>query len=253
MTLLDASICWAVLAPLSVEDLERIAAQEWTREAPHAVDPPPWQALAGQGPGMARVSYNALVSRSPGTEGGDRHFAQLLSRLAPGHNVYALWLDPERRHAFAWKEGSEAGTPVAGPDEIAAQTGFSIAPFVAPAMPEMSAAFVEGAAVEAVREALGEFADAPWLRVEQGTGGVLVTATDGPLGTQAWDVAEALPAATVYFVQRGAETFEVLVLRGAEQVGSYRVPALEGEPDVLADIKGETEPEAIMRSLGIPQ
>jgi hypothetical protein len=102
-----------------------------------------------------------------------------------------------------------------------------------------------------VRAALGEFADEPWLQVEQGTGGVVITATDGPLGTQAWDVAEALPAATVYFVQQGAGTFEVLVLRGQEQAGSYRLPALEGEPAALADIKGEREPLAIMRALGI--
>ena len=246
MTLLDASICWAVLAPFSVEELDRIAAREWAREAPHAVDPPPWQAVAGE------ADYNALVSRSPGSEGGDRHFAQILSSLVAGHTVYALWLDPERRHAFVWKEGSEAGTPVAGPDEIATRAGFSLAPVTVPAAPEMSAAYVEGASIDAVRSALGDFAGESWLRVEQGAGGVMITATDGTLGTQAWDVAEAIPAATVYFVQRGADTFEVLVLRGMEQTGLYRVPAFEGEPGALADIKGETEPLAIMRVLGMP-
>jgi hypothetical protein len=245
MTPLDTSICWAVLAPLAIEELERIAAREWARDMPGAIDPPPWQAVAGE------AGFNALVSRSPGTEGSDRHFAEILSSLAPGHSVYSLWLDPERQHAFAWKEGAETGTPQATPDEIASRAGFRIAPVTAPPAPDMSAAFVEGASLDAVRAALGEFADEPWLQVEQGTGGVVITATDGPLGTQAWDVAEALPAATVYFVQQGTGLFEVLVLRGQEQAGSFRIPPLEGEPAALADIKGERLPLAIMRALGI--
>ena len=245
MTPLDASICWAVLAPLSTGDLEQVAAREWARDAPSAIDPPPWQTVAGD------AGYNALVSRAPGAEGSDRHFAEILSRLAPGRAVHALWLDPERRQAFEWKDGREVAPSSASPDGVAAQAGFSIAADVPPSTPKISAAVVEGASIGEVRAALGEFADEPWLRVQQGSAGVLISATDGPLGTQAWDVAEALPSATVYFVQQSADAFDVLVLRGAEQVGLYRVPALGGQANALPDIKGEAEPGAIMRVLGI--
>lgn len=245
MTPLDASICWAVLAPLSTGDLEQVAAREWTRDFPCAIDPPPWQTVAGD------AGYNALVSRSPGTEGSDRHFAEILSRLAPGRTVHALWLDPERRQAFEWKDGREVAPPSASPDGIAAQAGFTIAADVPPSKTEISAAVVEGASIGEVRAALGEFADEPWLHVRPGPAGVLITATDGPLGTQAWDVAEALPSATVYLVQQRADAFEVLVLRGAEEVGLYRVPAFDDQASALPDIKGEAEPGAIMRVLGI--
>ncbi|UQA59895.1 hypothetical protein [Polyangium aurulentum] len=245
MTILDASICWAVLAPLSTGDLEQVAAREWARDAPYAIDPPPWQTVAGD------AGYNALVSRSPGAEGSDRRFAEILSRLAPGRTVHALWLDPERRQAFAWKDGREVSPPPASLDDVAAQAGFSIAADVPSFTAEMSAAVVEGASIGEVRAALGEFADEPWLHVQPGPAGVSITATDGPLGTQAWDVAEALPSATVYFVQQWADAFEVVVLRGAEEVGLYRVPPLSGHANALPDIKGEVEPQAILRILGI--
>jgi hypothetical protein len=246
MTLLDASLCWAVLAPLSIGDLEQVVAREWARDAPHAVDPPPWETVAGE------LGYNAIVSRTPGTEGSDRHFAALLSGLVPGQTVYALWLDPERRQAFTWEKGSDAGAPPASPDEVAARAGFSLAAGGLPAMAEVSAAVVEGASLGEVRAALGEFADADWLRVAQGPAAVSITTTDGPLGTQAWDVAEALPSATVYFVQQRADAFEVLVLRGAAEAGLYRLPGLHDQANALADIKGETAPEAILRVLGMP-
>ena len=230
---------------LPVAELEAVAVREWARAAPHAIDPPPWQAMAGE------AGCNALVSRSPGTEGSDRHFAELLSRLAPGRTVHSLWLDPERRQAFAWREGRELPSIPATVEEVAAQAGFAIAPAPVPPEAEKTAAAVEGASLWDVRAVLGEFAHAPWLRVEQGSTGVVITATDGPLGTQPWDVAEALPSATACLVQRRVDGFEVLVLRGTRQVGQFRVPPLAGVEGALAAIKGETAPGAILRALGI--
>jgi hypothetical protein len=246
MQSLDASVCWAVLVPLPVEEIERIAIREWAREAPHAIDPPPWRAEAGE------EGWNALVSRLPGSEGADRHFARLFSGLLPGQAIHAVWLDPGRRQAFAWKDGREADPPLLSPEVVAEQAGFAVAGPGTPVGLDMSAAIVEGASLADVRAALGEFADEPWLRVEEGPAGVVIAARDGPLGTQAWDVAEALPSASVYVVQKSAMAFEVLVLKGVEQLGLYRVPPFDGEPGVLADIKGETDPVDIMRVLGIP-
>jgi hypothetical protein len=250
MTTLDTSICWAVLAPLSTGDLEQVSLRERVRDLDPAfsIDPPPWQTLAGT------AGYNALVSRSPGTEGSDRRFAEILSQRAPGKSVYALWLDPERRQAFEWKDGREVTSPAVYPDAIAEQLGFRIATDSLPERMRTSAAVVEGASIDEVRHALGDAANEAWLHVRQGPAGAVITATDGPLGTQAWDVAEALPSATVYHVQQWANVFEVLVLKGLEEAGQFRVPAPDddSDADTILDIKGETAPSEILRVLGIP-
>jgi hypothetical protein len=245
MTPLDASICWAVLAPFSTVELEQVAAREWARDSPYAIDPPPWQTLAGT------AGYNALVSRSPGTEGSDRHFAELLSKRDPGKPVYALWLDPERRQAFEWKVGRETPSQPGDPESVAEKLGFIVAPDTLPDRMVSSAAVVQGASIEEVRHALGDSANEAWLHVHPGLAGVLITATDGPLG-QAWDVAATLPSATVYYVQQWANAFVVLVVRGVEEVRQFRVPPLEDEANTLPHIKGETAPAEIMRALGIP-
>jgi hypothetical protein len=246
MTIFDASICWAVLAPLSTSELRDVAAREWESEFPYAIDPPPWETLAG-----AR-NYNALISRSPGSEGSDRHFAEILSRLAHGRAVYSLWFDPERKHVFEWKNGREVSRREEDPVPVAESLGFIVSLHTVPDDTSYSVAVVEGASVDEVRRALGDVADEGWIHVTPGPIGVLITATDGRLGTESWDVAEALPSATVYDVQLRPEAFSVLVLRGPDEVGRFRVPALDSDVTMLPDIKGERTPSAILAALGIP-
>ena len=118
MTTLDPSISWAVLAPLPARELERLAEREWRREFPAAIDPPPWTAIQG------RHEYNALVSRSPGAEGGDRHFAEILSGLVD-EPVYSLWLDPERQAIFRWASG-QTSSPAGDPFRLAESLGFTV-------------------------------------------------------------------------------------------------------------------------------
>jgi hypothetical protein len=248
MTTLDSSICWAVLAPLPAAELRRVAEGEWEHDFPYAIDPPPWEAVAGRG------QYAALISRSPGSEGGDHHFAEIFSTLAWDKHVYSLWLDPEREQILEWENGRQSASPPEGdPLEFAESLGFEVARREVAASAR-SVAVVEGASVHDVRRALGDMADEAWIHLTPSPVGVLVTADEGPLGTQAWDIAEALPAATVYYVQKRTtpSEFTVLVLRGSAEIGRLRIPALDNHTQMLADIKGARTSVAITDAIGIP-
>lgn len=247
MTTLDNSTCWAVLAPLPAPELRRVAEGEWRRDFPYAIDPPPWEAVAGQG------EYAALISRSPGSEGGDHHFAEIFSTIVTGKPVYSLWLDPERQQIFEWKNGRQFEPPPEGdPLEFAESLGFEVARREIPPLAR-SVAVVEGASVRDVRRALGDMAEDTWIHLAPNKVGVIVTAIDGPLGTQAWDIAQAMPTATIYYVQRrtAPSEFTVLVLRGSEAIGRLRIPALD-DTEKLTDIKGARTLDAILDALGIP-
>lgn len=240
-------VCWMVLAPFPAAELARFAAEEWARRFPYAVDPPPWDAVAGSG------EYAALVSRQPGAEGKDRPFAVRASRRAGDRAVYSLWLDAERAEIFEWRGGGETRTLPGDPSDFAERLGVPVER-EAPAR-QYRLAVVEGASAGEVRAALGEAAGEAWLRVDPGPAGVLVTSTDGAIGTQAWDVAEALPRATVYLVQRwpDRDAFEVRILRGTEEVGVFalRGDAGDAEPSV-DEVRGARTPAAIAAALGIP-
>jgi hypothetical protein len=95
-------------------------------------------------------------------------------------------------------------------------------------------------------------ANEPWLNIAPSTLGVLVTADDGAIGTQAWDAAELLPNATVYYIQHWPDQgrFSILLIHGTEEIGAFGVPALGDEQ--IPDIKGQRTPEAILQALGIP-
>jgi hypothetical protein len=247
MTTLEDPICWAVFAPLQTADLDRIAEHEWNREFPFAIDPPPWETVSGN------QAYNALISREPGSEGSDRVFAKTFSKLARGKTVYSLWFDIDRRRVFEWKNGREVSSREEAPESIAESLGFTVAGSTTPPDDkDVSAVVVVDASLDEVRRALGEFANADWLHLAQGPVGVLITASDGPLGTQAWDVAEALPSAIVYFVQRRPEDFSVLVLRGSNEVGRFRTPGLDDDTPMLPDIRGARTVLTILSALGIP-
>ncbi|MDJ0355293.1 hypothetical protein [Paenarthrobacter sp. PH39-S1] len=247
MSMLDQSLCWAVLAQVSAAELQHAIVSEWNQRFPHVrVDPPPWHVVRGGG------DYNALVCDSPGNEGTDRPFAETLSLLAAGKKVYTLWFDLDRQSIFEWMNGDEVSYQERDPFDLAASLGFEVR---RPAGPRQArtAVVVEGASVADVLAALGETADEPWLHIAQGFIGVVVTADDGLLGSVPWVIAEALPRATVYYLQRRAEPgeFTVLMLRGSEQLGWLQLPTL-ADSSTLSDIKGATTPDEICAVLGLP-
>ena len=238
--------CWLVLAPLPASELEQIAETEWKRRFPFSVDPPPWEVVTGTG------TYNALASRLPGSEGTDRPLAERASRLARKDPVFSLWLDPERSAISQWRNGKEVRAPSGDPLDVATSLGFSLGSVSA--QRDFRVALVDGATVQDVRAALGDIANEDWLRIATAPTGALITSTDGAIGTQGWDVAAALPAATVFLVQHwpSSGAFEVRVLRGSDEIGVMRVPPLAGQaPSALHEIKGARTPRDIAVALGI--
>jgi hypothetical protein len=242
---LDNRLCWAVLAPLSTDELRRIVDADWKRVMPYAVDGAPWEVIEGNG------EYAAIVSDTPGSEGADRPLAERAAGVAK-KAVYALWLDPEREQIFVWERGRAAAMRPGAPLELARDLGFDTERPGPAALPPFDVAVVEGASVEEVRQALGDVASEPWLRIEPCAGGVLLSSQDGTLGTQGWDAAEALPLTTTYLVQRwpGTGDFSVVVLQGGKDVGHFGVPQIED--DALPHVRGARTPEAISGALGIP-
>jgi hypothetical protein len=240
---LSEKLCWAVLAPLPAAELRRIVAERWREVAPYAIEGPPWDVTEGNG------EYAAVVSDVPGSESADRPVAERAASMTE-KPVYALWLDPEREQIFVWNGGHGCAMRPGAPLELARTLGFDTAERT-PQLPPFDLAVVEGATIEEIRRALGDAASEPWLRIEPCAGGVLLSAEDGRIGTQGWDAAEALPQATTYLVQRwpGTGAFSVVVLRGGEDVGHFRVPQIED--DALPDIKGARTPEGIAAALGI--
>lgn len=247
MTVLDRSLCWAVLAPVSAAELQHTIVSEWNQRFPHVrVDPPPWHVVRGRG------DYNALVCDSPGSEGTDRPFAETLSRRADGKTVYSLWFHLDREAIFEWLEGDEVSYQERDPFDLAVSLGFEVRRPPGP-RPARTAAVVEGASGADILAALGDAVAAHWLHVAQGFMGVVVTADDGLLGSVPWVIAEALPRATVYYLQRrpDPDEFTVLMLRGSVQIGWLQLPTL-ADSSTLSDIKGAKTPEEICAVLGLP-
>lgn len=245
MTRLDPTPCWVILAPLPAAQLDELVREHWHTQVPHAIDPPPWFVVP-VGP------YGAVISPEPGTEGPDRALAAQFSLLTVAP-VYSLLLDPERERICEWEGGDLVSETDRDPRPLSASWGLEIPQSTALTVPA-SVAVVEGASVPEIRQVLTDHGVADWIRLTANRRGVLVTAESGPLGTQAWDIAEALPAAKVYYVQRHPTTgaFSVLVLHGSEEAGWFRTPPLDDDTPGLTQILGASTPEAILDALDIP-
>jgi hypothetical protein len=243
--ILNNNVCWAVFTRLPLQKIQRIIKEEWRHEFPYGIDPPPWEAFAGS------KDYSALISRLPGSEGSDRDFAEAFSRLAKEHIVYSIWLHPERECIFEWKNGKELPSYVADPLVLAEALGFQVA-----RQPEWPSCFsltvVEGATVEQVKLALGEIASEPWITIRPNRVGVLITADDKRIGTQAWDVSEKLTTIAVYYVQQCPDEgrFMATVIRDGVAAGTLSYPAFED--DTISDIMGYNTPNEILQALHIP-
>ncbi len=240
----DDEIDWMIVAPLPAAELEAIAHAHWTRQKPFAIGDPPWEVKAGPD------GCSALISRLPGSVGTDRPIAEAASRAATTAEVYALWFAPGLHAIHTYRDGHRTNSRDDAPGAFAASLGFPV-PAQHPSADPLSVALVEGATLEQIREALGETAAKPWLRLEALPNGVLMWAADGSIGMAPWEAAPRLPGATVFIVlaNPGSGEFQVLVKKGATSAGMFAEPAI-GD-DLRPDIKGETKPRGILRVLGI--
>jgi hypothetical protein len=247
MTRIDQTPCWVVLAPMSSAQLDEIVRQEWQREVPYAVDPPPWFVVVPAG------AYAAVVSVEPGTEGPDRTLAARCSALTAAGPVFSLQLAPGRERVGTWVAGELVAETDEDPRPLAGSLGIQLPQRIAPVVPS-SVAVIEDASLPAVRQVLDRLGDNSWIQLTPNRRGVLVSSDSGALGTQAWEIAESLPAARVYYVQRevAVEAFSVLVLHGTEETGWLRIPPLDDDTPTLTDILGVSTPAAILDALDIP-
>jgi hypothetical protein len=236
------------MVPLAANELEQATLREWKKQMPNAMGHPPWEVISG------RATYAALVCREPGSEGGDAWLAKSLSRSVE-QPVYSLWFDPDRLEIWVYELGKQTGSRSEDPREFAENLKVPLPTRPTRIVETYSIAVVEGASPNEVTMALGEMATESWLCVKQGSAGVLVYSTDGDIGLLGWDLAIALPQASVYLLMREpqSERFAVYILHGNTQIGVLEIPQQDiVDVPSLACVKGARTPETIATVLGIP-
>lgn len=235
-------LAWAVLAPAPPEQLgERAARAEGFGEA------------EGEGPEVVRGdgAYSAVVGRDEG--GDDECLAETLSSEFGG-TVYLLRLRDEREAIWAYEAGELVREVRDDPFRLAASLGCSLPGSPeAPVSEAVTLCVVEGATPAQAARALGEYADLCEVRATAARR-VLVTSEKISVGILAYDLAAALPRATVYRLinDPAAGRFGVLVLEGEQVAGNFESPALKTSRPELSELKGEKTPSAIAAALGVP-
>jgi len=250
MTTFQEPICCMVIAQLPEAELDRIAEKQYRKTFPFAVDHHLWDAVTGS------RSHNALISHLPGSEGSDWTLAEIISKRIGAEPVYSLWFDPERSNIVEWRMGKRVREHSDSPTSFARTLGFQLEPpdveadWTPPR--NRSVAVIEGTTVADVRRVLGERAEETGLNIDEVKSGTIVSATDGQLGTESWDLSDALPDHTVYHLQHDIDPdeFSVLILLGGDVAGSLRIPPFDSQLSVQ-EIKGAKTPEEILSALGV--
>lgn len=238
------TIAWAVLAP-APPDLLRERASRVLDETSGVSDG--WEVVPCDG------EYSAVVGLDPQTEGDDESLAEELSRELAG-TVYLLRLRDEREAVWAYEAGELVRDIDDDPYWFAVSLGCRLpgATYEPTASEAVTLSVVEGATPEEVARALVEYADL--CRVgTTANGDVLITSEKISVGYLAYDLAAALPHATVYRLisDPAAGRFGVLILKGEQVVGDFETPAVKTSHPELTEVKGEQSPSAIAAALGV--
>jgi hypothetical protein len=245
----DEPLCWALLVKAPPDALKK-AAERHTNKGRVFRNESPWEVIAGRG------AYSALVEREPGSEGTEEPLAESLWRAYPG-TMYALYFDEDWEfRVLVYERGKCVDSRAEPPHELAEELQVPL-PKPATRIEEVfSAARIEGASTAEVKEVLKDLLKNLPLHVEPIEGGVLVLGDEGYIGLAGSDVAEALPAATVYEVLRSGDpnVISVGVLRGDIETGTFQLPPKKvRDIPTLADVKGARTPGTIADVLGIPR
>lgn len=239
-------IRWAVLAPAPPELLsERVARARAEADSEAEDEWPRWEIVAGEG------EYSAIVGR--GEEGDDEWLAEALSRELGG-SFYVLRLRDEREAVWAYEDGELVEELRDDPFWLAAGLGCRLPGWVEPPVSTaISFCVVEGATPAQVGPLLGEYGDVCDVRATAAHR-VLVTSEKVSVGFLAYDLAAALPGATVYRLisDPAAGRFGALVLAGERVIGNFESPAIKTSYPELTELKGEKTPSGIAAALGVP-
>ncbi len=236
-------LAWAVLAPATPDLLgERAASAEGFGKA--ETERP--EVVRGDG------AYSAIVGRDD--EGDDELLAETLSSEFGG-TVYLLRLRDEREAVWAYEAGKLVREVRDDPFRLAASLGCGLPGWAEgpPVSEAVTLCVVEGATPAQVARALGEYADRCEVRATAARR-VLVTSEKISVGIIAYDLAAALPRATVYRLINDpvAGRFGVLVLKGEQVAGNFESPAIKTSHPALSELKGETTSPGIAAALGVP-
>jgi hypothetical protein len=236
-------LAWAVLAPAPPDLLvERVARAESFGEA--ETERP--EVVRGDG------AYSAIVSRDE--EGDDELLAETLSSEFGG-TLYLLRLRDEREAIWAYEAGELVREVRDDPFRLAASLGCRLPGWTdgPPVSEAVTLCVVEGATPAQVARALGEYAGRCEVRATAARR-VLVTSEKISIGILAYDLAAALPRATLYRIinDPAAGRFGVAVLKGEQVAGNFESLAIKTSHPALSELKGETTPSGIASALGVP-
>jgi len=242
---------WAVLVKGSKEEVERRVLAIYLEDG----DAPDFAVAPGRGDW--HVVYGTVRGRI-GTEMG---LADLLTEKGD-EAVYALGLvEADEPYVFLHRRDTPPEFLDEDPDELAERLGCTLPwpPPVSrdPPLEMRSVARLEGLSVEETRaayETLYGKSPPPSLHFEEVPGGVLLRGDEGNVGSTDVDLSEAQPKVTVYSVLMSAqlERFIVWTLRAGGAVEHFSRPPRQDPFAVEVDeVKGQSEPEAILNALGI--
>lgn len=205
-----------------------------------------WKTALGTG-------HGGLYTRVPGSEGGDRNIAEIVSRDLGDVPVYTVWFDVELESIVEFRRGKVVAEIEDDSVKFARGLGFELDfPELPPWQPRAArdVIVVEGATIDDLRSALGaERIDERALKIEAVPIGAIVHRDGGRLVGEAGDLVGALLTRTIYVVTRDDDGLEVSVMRGdPEYFASFRDPRTA---DSLSDILGAHTPATILAALGI--
>jgi hypothetical protein len=201
-----------------------------------------WEILEGDG------GVSALVGYDPGSEGVDAEIARSLSRT--GRPVHSIRLEDDLASVRLFEGGSYVRDVDAEPHEFLAERGFDLRP--PGRVRARSVLVVEGSDPGETAAAL-ELDPAEALHVEPVTAGTVVYSDMGDMSPLLRLLAGKLPSRTVYLLANlPGDHFLAQAVRGEEDLGVlYDPPADDPRLPPLDAVRGERDPEAIARALGV--
>ena len=255
---------WAVLAPLSRKELNKLAEQyrrDVAKEDPgfdedEELEPATWEVIAGTG------DYSAIVDYDPGSEETDEGpLAKRISRKVKSP-VYVLYLNEDLAGGDAvevYEKGRRTGKQAA-PYALAKKLGVDLgAEAEEDEAPRVTGVLVvKGAKASDVARALKMPEPLPGpLRIEDGPhGAILYNEETGDAPSANWKLSKAFPKAEVYSISIEPDEgrFQASLMQNGEAKGLFDYPdgADPDEDIVLDSILGKTKPAAIVKALGIP-
>jgi hypothetical protein len=253
----EEPICCMVIAPCSPEAIQdaafRLARKHSIVTKRDYLRETDWKTARG-------TAHGGLYTRVPGSEGGDRNIADIVSRDLGDVPVYTVQFDLELEAVFEFRRGKVVAEIRRAAKTFVYELGFRLFPDEPAPEPEENFTWqfivVEGTTADELRGAVDRelILDAE-LEFDRAASGALVHC-DGRLLTGVWQsIAEAVPSRTVYYivrdVTRDSDTFSVRVLRDAGTTSrEFRDPPHDSS-DSLPDILGERTPATILAALGI--